>query len=224
MVSGSTVTKPLDTDYVHTPGELLNLLTHGLGLMLSLVAVDRMVVGLADWHNPWCAAGCIVYVASLVAVYAASTLSHSFREARLRHFFRTVDQVCIFFLIAGTYTPWGVTFYSEGWGRPLLVAIWVLAFAGAGFKLFVTGHDNVGVAFYVLLGWLPALAAPEIIRRVPAAALGWLVAGGLCYTLGTYFLSRDDRRPYFHAIWHLMVIAGSACHFYGIMRYVVPYC
>jgi hemolysin III len=76
----------------------------------------------------------------------------------------------------------------------------------------------------VLLGWLPALAAPEIISRVPLAALGWLLAGGLCYTLGTYFLSRDDRRPYFHAIWHLMVIAGSACHFYGIMRYVVPYC
>ena len=101
--------------------------------------------------------GCLVYVISLVAVYAASTLSHSFRRPRLRHFFRTVDQVCIFFLIAGTYTPWGLAFYSEGWGWTLLVAMWALAFAGAGFKLFVTGHDNVGVAFYVLLGWLPAL-------------------------------------------------------------------
>jgi hemolysin III len=218
------VTKPLDSNGVRGPGEMLNLLTHGLGLLLSLVALDRMVVGLAGRHNRWCVAGCIVYVISLVAVYAASTLSHSFRRPRLRHFFRTVDQVCIFFLIAGTYTPWGVTFYSEGWGWTLLVAMWALAFAGAGFKLFVTGHDNVGVAFYVLLGWLPVLGIFEIVSRVPPAALGWLVAGGLCYTLGTYFLSRDERRPYFHAIWHLMVIAGSACHFYGIMRYVVPYC
>ncbi|HEX4142599.1 MAG TPA: hemolysin III family protein [Pirellulales bacterium] len=224
MVHGSTVTQPLDSNSVQTPGELLNLLTHGLGLMLSLVAFDRMVAALAHAQNRRCVAGCIVYVVSLVAVYAASTLSHSFRRPRLRHFFRTVDQVCIFFLIAGTYTPWGVTFYSEGWGWTLLIAMWALAFAGAAFKLFVTGLDNVGVAFYVLLGWLPALAAIEIATRVPAAALGWLVAGGLCYTLGTFFLSRDDRRSYFHAIWHLMVIAGSACHFYGIMRYVVPFC
>ncbi|HEY1783975.1 MAG TPA: hemolysin III family protein, partial [Pirellulales bacterium] len=150
--------------------------------------------------------------------------SHSFRRPRLRHFFRTVDQVCIFFLIAGTYTPWGLTYYSAGWGRAILIAMWTLALAGAAFKLFVTGHDNVATAFYVLLGWLPVIGVFEIINIVPAAALSWMVAGGLCYTLGTYFLVRDERRPYYHAVWHLMVIAGSVCHFLAILWYVVPEC
>ena len=105
-----------------------------------------------------------------------------------------------------------------------MIAIWTLAVAGAAFKLLVTGHENVSVAFYVILGWLPVLGVAEFMSRVPAAALGWMVAGGLCYTCGTYFLARDERRPYFHAIWHLMVIAGSACHFLAILWYVVPEC
>ena len=120
MASGSAASDPVDPVGLRTPGELLNLLTHGLGLLLSLVALDRMMVAIHDCHNRWRVAGCIVYVASLVAVYAASTLSHSFRRPRLRHFFRTLDQVCIFFLIAGTYTPWGLTFYGDGWGWMLL--------------------------------------------------------------------------------------------------------
>jgi hemolysin III len=224
MPSSSTSPDLAGSEHKHTPGEVLNLLTHGLGLILTLLALDRMVVALANCQNYVRMAGCALYVATLVAVYAASTLSHSFRDPRLRHFFRTLDQVCIFFLIAGTYTPWGLTFNAGRWGWVLLVSIWALALAGAAFKLLVTGHENVSVAFYVVLGWLPVLGVGEFMSNVPAHALGWMVAGGLFYTLGTYFLARDHLRLYYHAIWHLMVIGGSACHFLAILWYVVPYC
>jgi hemolysin III len=224
MQRGSTSTPSSESAYGHAPGETLNLLTHGLGLILTLLALDRMVVALQGCTSDLRMAGAIVYVVTLVGVYAASTLSHSFRDPRLRNLFRTVDQVCIFFLIAGTYTPWGLTFNGEGWGWVLLCGMWALAFVGAAFKLLVTGRENVSVAFYVILGWLPVLAVTEIVPKVPVAALAWMVAGGLCYTSGTYFLLRDERRPYFHAIWHLLVIAGSACHFLAILWYVVPYC
>ena len=224
MQRDSTPPQPPPATYHHTPAELLNLLTHGLGLILTLVALDRMAVALQNFTSYLRMAGCVIYVITLVGVYAASTLSHSFRDMRLRNFFRTVDQVCIFFLIAGTYTPWGLTFYADGWGWPLLLGIWALAIAGAVVKVLVTGHENVSVAFYVVLGWLPVLAVGEFISKAPAPALWWMVAGGLCYTAGTYFLIRDESRPYYHAIWHLLVIAGSACHYLAILWYVVPYC
>jgi hemolysin III len=224
MLDEPTSSPAVETPQTHPPGEVLNLLTHGLGLILTLVALDQMLAALADCHSTLRVAGCLIYVATLVGVYGASTLSHSFRDPRLRHFFRTVDQVCIFFLIAGTYTPWGVTFFDNRWGWALLGAMWVLAAVGAIFKLLVTGHENVSVAFYVLLGWLPILAVPQIVSQVPWQALAWMLAGGLCYTSGTFFLARDDRRLFYHALWHLMVIAGSTCHFLAIMWYVVPHC
>ncbi|HTU25314.1 MAG TPA: hemolysin III family protein, partial [Pirellulales bacterium] len=216
--------EPIHPTDRHAPGELLNLLTHGFGLMLSLVAVDWMLAALAGHHDTLRVAGCILYVITLLAVYAASTLSHSFRTPRLRHLFRTIDQVCIFFLIAGTYTPWGLTFFFNPWGKVLMAAVWGMAFLGAGIKLFVKGHDNVAVAFYVIQGWLPVLAISEFLQHCPAGSLLWMVAGGFFYTFGTYFLARDEHYSYFHAIWHLLVIAGSACHFYAVLHYVVPYC
>jgi hemolysin III len=104
----------------------------------------------------------------------------------------------------------------------LLVAMWSLALVGVLVKWFVKGHNNIATACYVMLGWMPLLAIKPMLERVPAAGLGWLLSGGLLYTLGTWFLNRDVRFPYFHAVWHLMVIAASVCHFAGVMLYVVP--
>jgi hemolysin III len=166
--------------------------------------------------------GVSVYGATLMALYAASTLSHSFERPRIRHFFRTVDQVCIFLLIAGTYTPISLTYLREGWWWALFISIWGLALAGIFCKLFLTRLHNVSIAAYVLLGWMPAIAIKPILEIMPAAALAWIAAGGVLYTLGTLFLMRDDQVPFFHAIWHLFVIAASACHFFAVMRFVVP--
>jgi hemolysin III len=214
--------EPLDLGEFRPVGEGLNFLTHALGLLLSLAAAGELMRAVWDSPDRPLVVGCAAYGGSLIVVYAASTLSHAFHRPRLRHLFRTLDQVCIFFLIAGSYTPWGLAYFREPLGLALLATIWALAICGALFKLFVKGLDNVATAGYVLLGWLPLVAIKQILERLPAGAMAWMMAGGVLYTLGTWFLNRDLRFPYYHAVWHLMVIAASACHFAGVMLYVVP--
>jgi hemolysin III len=197
--------------------ELANSITHALGLVLSIAGTALLVdraVHYGDTLQVW---GVSIYGATLVALYAASTLSHSFARPSLRHFFRTVDQVCIFLLIAGTFTPLALTYFVGGWWWALFLGFWGLALAGIFCKLFYTKLHNVSISAYVCLGWLPIVAIKPIFELVPGAVLGWIAAGGLFYTLGTLFLLRDDRVPYFHATWHVLVIAGSACHYYAIL-------
>jgi hemolysin III len=196
--------------------ETANLLTHGAGLLLATVG-SVLLWHLAETRGDyWHRLGCGIYSVTLVTLYAASTLSHSFYRPAVRHFFRMLDQVCIFLLIAGTYTPFALDYFRDGWSSLLLVAIWLLALAGVFFKVFFSRLHNVATSFYILLGWFPALFAKPILERVPADVLAWGVAGGVMYTLGTLFLSRDHR-PYWHAIWHLFVIAGSACHYIAVV-------
>ena len=202
--------------------EKLNFLTHALGLLLSLVGATLLLRVARLYGDFWQVLGCAVYGFCLVAVYAASTLSHAFEHPGRRAFFRTLDQVCIFLLIAGTYTPFALVFLREGWWWLLLLAMWLMALVGIAAKIFYRRADNVATAFYVLMGWLPLLAARPLFGRVPGAAL-LLLAGGVVYTIGTYFLMRDLRVRYFHAVWHLLVIAASACHYAAVMLFVVPW-
>jgi len=108
-----------------------------------------------------------------------------------------------------------------GWWWALFVTMWGMALAGILCKLFFTRLHNVSTAAYVLLGWLPIVAIKPILQLMPGTALAWILAGGLFYTLGTLFLMRDDRVPFFHATWHLFVIAGSACHYFAVLGFVV---
>jgi len=205
------------------PEELANSATHALGFVLSVVGTVVLVRATAEYGDAWQMTGVIIYGITLMALYAASTLSHSFQRPELRHFFRTVDQVCIFLLIAGTFTPISLTYLRSGWWWALFAAVWGLALAGIVCKLFFTRLHNVTVTFYVLLGWLPVIAYRPIMAAVPKPALLWLAAGGVLYTLGTFFLARDERVPYFHAVWHVLVIAASTCHFIAVMEFVVPW-
>jgi len=203
--------------------ELANCATHALGFALSLVGTVALLNVTARYGDTLQMVGVSVYGATLLALYAASTLSHSFERPRIRHFFRTMDQVCIFLLIAGTFTPISLTYMREGWWWALFISIWGLALAGIFVKIFFAKLQTVAVTAYVLLGWMPTIAIKPIVEAMPAAALWWMLAGGIFYTLGTLFLMRDERVPYFHAIWHLFVIAGSACHYVAVMRFVVPW-
>jgi hemolysin III len=205
------------------PVELANRLTHGFGLALAIVGTAALVEAMARYGDVVQVAGVCVYGATLIAVYAASTLSHSFVDPRLRHFFRTVDQVCIFLLIAGTFTPISLTFFRHGWWWALFISVWAVALVGIFAKIFYTKLHNVAVSAYVLNGWLPLVAVKPILEIAPGGALAWMLAGGLFYTAGTLFLARDDRVPIFHAVWHVFVIAGSACHYYAMWRFVVPW-
>ncbi|MGD9722582.1 MAG: hemolysin III family protein [Pirellulales bacterium] len=217
------------TTAVNLPGplpqtvELANRVTHGIGLALAVVGTAVLVNATARYGDALQVIGVSVYGATLISVYAASTLSHTFEQPRLRHFFRTVDQVCIFLLIAGTFTPMSLTFFRHGWWWALFTSVWAVSLVGIVAKLFYTRLHNVALSAYVMNGWLPLVAIKPIVETAPPGALWWMLAGGLFYTAGTVFLMRDDRVPIFHAVWHVFVILGSACHYYAMYAYVVPW-
>jgi hemolysin III len=201
--------------------ELANAATHGIGLALSVLGALVMVVSVLDRGDVWRMVGCAVYLASLLAVYATSTLSHSFTSPRWRELFRKLDQGFIYFLIAATYTPFSLAYLRTGPWWLLLGAIWAVALFGFLSKvLFAYRVDSVSVWSYVVLGWMPVVAAPSIMHLVPMAAFWGMLIGGLCYSLGTVFLICDQKVRHFHALWHLCVIAGSTCHFLVILLFV----
>ncbi len=199
--------------------ERANRWTHAIGFLLSLGGVLLLAKELWGTQELLRPLACALYAASLLLVYATSTLSHGDFSSQRRDFFRSLDQGCIYFLIVGTYTPLSVIYlpYMGFW--ILLGSMWILAIAGFISKVFFSHRVNsVSVLMYVLLGWLPIFTTPWAISLMPSFALWGILAGGICYTLGTLFLANDKRVPHFHAVWHLWVIAGSAVHFLTIMR------
>lgn len=200
--------------------ERANQWTHGAASLASIGAGLALMVAALPVHDVWLTSGCAVYGTSMFLVYAASALSHSFKRGRWKHWFRTLDQVCIFLLISGTFTPVGLTVCRDWW--LVLATMWLLSIAGIVTKLYVTGIRNVPVWFYVAVGWLPLVAIKPVIEQFPLMGLLWILAGGGFYTCGTYFLANDERAPAYHPLWHLMVMAGSTCHFIVMHQYLVP--
>jgi hemolysin III len=201
--------------------ELVNALTHGLGLALAVAGAVVMGRAVLQSGDAWLVAGCAIFLSSLIAVYAMSTLSHCATTA-WKPFFRRLDQAFIYILIVATYTPFSLAYLrGVGWWA-LLASMWLVALIGFVAKLFFAHQvDVVSLASYVVLGWMPIVAAPALVRWLPMGAFGCMLLGGACYTVGTLFLRYDERVRHFHAVWHLCVIAGSACHFMGIFAYVV---
>jgi len=203
--------------------EIANSITHGIGLVLAIVGAAALLIRSIEHGDVWHLVGCAIYATTLVALYSASTLSHVFHSSRLRTFFRILDQACIYLLIAGTFTPIALVYLRQGWWLLLFAAMWTIALAGFFSKVFWAHRvEAVSLTLYLALGWMPVLSVRTILHVVPAACLWWMLAGGLCYTVGTIFLSLDRKVPFFHATWHLLVIAGSACHFIGIYAYLLP--
>jgi hemolysin III len=202
--------------------ERINAVTHGLGLVLAALGALVMATSVASRGDRWVVTGCAVYLASLIAVYAMSTLSHGAWPPRWKSLFRRLDQAFIYLLIAATYTPFSVAYLRGPWWWALLATIWVVALLGFASKLFFAHRvEAVSIVSYVLLGWMPIVAAPALMQTLPMGAFWWMLVGGACYSLGTVFLHLDERVRHFHAVWHLCVIAGSACHFAGILFFVV---
>lgn len=201
--------------------ELLNTLTHGFGLLLSIAAAVILLRTSLEQGDVWRVIGCGVFGAGLIAVYAASTLSHVVSHRHWKHWFRMFDQGLIYLLIAASYTPFSLAFLRSGPWWVFLGVMWTYAICGFISKVFLVHRINAATVWsYLLLGWMPIVPAMMTLGLVPYSALGWLLAGGLCYTLGTVFLVLDVQRYHFHAIWHLWVIGGSACHFLGVLFFV----
>jgi len=162
-----------------------------------------------------------VYGASLLSVFAASTLHHAVTAPRLKSLTLWLDHACIYALIAGTYTPFMLTVLRGATGLAVLAAVWILAAVGVAAKTARRlRSDAVSLPFYLAMGWLIVVVLVPFARRVPPAGLGLLVAGGLCYSLGVGFFLW--RRPYAHAVWHGCVLAGGALHYAAVLRYATP--
>jgi hemolysin III len=200
--------------------EVANVLTHGAGAVASLAGAVVLVTLAALGGDAWKVVASAVFGTTLVLLYTASTLYHAARSPVARARLKVLDHCAIYLLIAGSYTPFTLIGLRGGWGWSLFGVIWGLAVAGTVFKLFFTGRfPRLSTTIYVAMGWLVLVAIGPMVQRLPATTLAWLVAGGVTYTVGTLFY-HNRRIPYAHAIWHLFVIGGSACHFAAVLTQV----
>jgi hemolysin III len=201
--------------------ELANSLTHGVGLVLTLVGLSVMLVAATTRGDPWVIVACAIYGTTLVLLYLASTLYHALALTRARNVLRRVDHAAIYLLIAGTYTPFALVSLRGPWGWSLLGISWSLAVLGVTVKAVLGPRwPIVSTAVYILMGWLAVVAVGPMFRHVPGGGIAWLVAGGLLYTGGVAFYAWERVR-YAHAVWHLCVLGGSVCHYVAVMGYVV---
>ncbi|MCK5739293.1 hemolysin III family protein [bacterium] len=209
------------TQREQTPGEeIANSITHGIGAALSIAALVILVVFASLYGDAWRVVSFSIYGTTLFVLYLASTLYHSFRNKRVKHFFNILDHSSIFLLIAGTYTPITLISMRGPWGWTLFGLIWGMAIIGILSKIFfIDRFKLLSVGLYIAMGWLILIAVRPMLEMVPAGQIKWLVIGGLCYTFGVIFYV-IKRVPYFHFIWHLFVLAGSISHFIGIFLYL----
>ena len=200
--------------------EIANAITHGAGLLASLVALPVLIWSSVQSHNASRIVGAAIFGVTLCLLYTASTLYHSFPVGRAKRVFRVLDHGAIYLLIAGTYTPFALGALRGPWGWSLLVVAWLLAVAGVLLKATIGfRYEKLSTAIYVGMGWMAIVAIKPLLEHVPRVGLAWLVAGGLCYTGGVVFYATDRRLWYGHAIWHLFVAAGSVCHFFAVLGY-----
>jgi hemolysin III len=203
--------------------EIANAVTHGLGLLASLVAVPVLLATTRSRADVWMTLGVAVFGVTLVLMYLSSTLYHAVPQPRAKRLLRTLDHSAIYLLIAGTYTPFLLGPLRGAWGWSLLAVIWALAALGVIAKwTFGFRFPRLSTGVYLGMGWLIVVATVPLAREVPPAGLAWLLAGGLCYTGGVVFHATDHRLRFGHAVWHLFVAGGSLCHFFAVLWHAMP--
>jgi len=199
--------------------EIANSISHGLGLVLAIVAVPILVLAAVRGGSVHFIVGASVFGGTMILLYLASTLYHSITHEVTKNMCRVFDHTAIFLLIAGTYTPFSLGVLRGPWGWSLLAVIWTLAIVGITLKIRKrTRHSRITIVLYVIMGWLAIVAVKPMIMLIPVPGLLLIFAGGIAYTGGLAFFALERLR-YNHFIWHLFVIAGTACHFFAVLWY-----
>ncbi len=202
--------------------EVAHAITHGIGLLLSIAALVILVVFASLRGDAWHVVSVSIYGTTLILLYAASTVYHALRPSRAKEVLRLLDHAAIYLLIAGTYTPFTLVNLRGAWGWSLFGVVWGLAALGVVFETVATQRwRTLSVVLYVGLGWLVAIAVKPLLNAVETGGLILIALGGLAYTGGIVFY-RWRELPYNHAVWHVFVLVGSACHFFAILFYVIP--
>ena len=202
--------------------EIASSLTHGIGIILAIVGLVLLIVFATLRGEPPHIASATIFGASLVLMYTASTLYHGIQSPVAKPIFRVIDHCSIFVLIAGSYTPFTLISLHGSLGWTMFAIIWVVAFLGIIYKVYLSHKWKRGsLVFYLAMSWALLLAIKPLIASVQTGGLVLLFLGGLFYTGGTvFYLWR--RLPYHHAIWHMFVLAGSICHYFSVLLYVMP--
>ena len=212
--------------WLHYLDEILNSITHGVGVLLSIAALVILVVlaAISPAGDAWKIVSFSIYGASLITMFTASTLYHAFRNKRIKAFLNIFDHASIYILIAGTYTPFMLVSLRGPWGWSIFGVIWGLAIAGVIYKVFFYNprYRRLSAFIYILMGWVIIIAIRPLIREVPSGGLYWLAFGGLLYCAGVIFYLRTEKNPYNHVVWHLFVLGGAISHFFAIYGYVLP--
>ena len=197
--------------------ELANVITHGLALLLSIIATPILIAVGAQNGSIVQVLGLGVFCFSMLMVYTSSTIFHSILDERLKHTFRIIDHISIYFLIAGTHTPLVLLYFNQPRGWFFLLGLWSLVLVGIIFKLFFTGrYEFFSISIYVAMGWSGFLFLPQMFEKMDSSSIYWLLAGGILYSVGIIFYVWK-KIPYHHAIWHLFVIGGTTAHFIAIL-------
>ena len=202
--------------------ERANAITAWGGFALALAGACWMLPQAILRGDAWQWASALAFLTALVLLHLASSLYHSAEQPRRKARLKVLDHCAIYLLIAGTYTPFTLVALRGTAGWALFAAVWALAAIGIVFKLFSAGRFRLfSTLVYVAMGWLVLFAIQPVWAALDGWTLGWLFAGGIAYTLGTWFYHRRSL-PHAHAIWHLFVIAGGICHFVAISAQVLP--
>jgi hemolysin III len=206
--------------------ELANALSHLTAAILAAAGLVLMVVFSALNGNAWHVVSVAIFGFSMLVLYTSSTINHWLKPGRGKEFFFNFDQVAIFLLIAGTYTPLTLVSIRSGLGWTIFGIEWGLAIIGISIRLFKptafeSGVNYLFISLYAIMGWMLLIGIGTIARAISPMGLAWIFIGGACYTLGILFY-RKKQFPYHHLVWHLFVMAGSISHFFAIFFHVIP--
>jgi hemolysin III len=201
-------------------GERFNSISHLIGMVLAFIGASYLVSAAIEKNDVIKIIGFSVYSIMLVFLYLTSTIYHS-TKGRLKNFFRQMDYISIYLMIAGSYTPLTLVTLKGPWGWSLFGVIWGLALIGITQEVLIGKKTRrYSLIIYLLMGWLILLAIKPLIASLASGGLWWLVAGGLAYTFGVIFFLFDEKVKHFHGIWHLFVLAGSVCQFLCLFLFV----
>jgi hemolysin III len=215
MIKTGFLTAPIE--------EIANTVTHGFGLLLSIVGFIILVSLASIAGDIWHVTASVIYGSSLVILYAASTFYHGATSPRLKRKLQILDHCCIYLLIAGSYTPITLIVLRGSFGQGLFAFVWAFAAAGILMKVFFGKRFMIASVFsYLLMGWIGVVAIEPVFAALGFMPIALIIAGGVAYSLGVIFFAWKRFRHH-HAIWHLFVLAGSICHFLAIAIYVIPY-
>ncbi len=201
-------------------GELFNSISHLIGAVAALIGLVIIVVVAVRQGDPWKIVSFSIYGSSLFLLYTFSTLYHSFR-GKAKRIFRKLDHLSIYFLIAGTYTPFTLVTLRGNWGWTIFGIIWGLVIVGIVLESLPQKRNRIwSIVVYILMGWLILIALKPLLQALPIGGFIGLLLGGIFYTGGLVFYALDTRVQHFHGIWHLFVLAGSVSHYLTIIFYV----